>query len=141
LPGETRDTIERTIDSEIAEEIITVRSEFAFRRQCDLVQSYWEIGSVVANNPKLRKFGKGQGNLIATVARMAGVGERSLRYCVSFYEKFKLGSFEEVLPKLEGGKSPVWREIVKGLPSGDRKEIMRHSENCRHCPIHCKEIS
>jgi hypothetical protein len=95
------------IASEIADEIITVKSEFAFRRQCDLVQSYWEIGSVVVNNPKFRKFGKGQGRLFETVANKCGMGERSLRYCIQFFQKYELDSFEEVLPKLEGGKSPV----------------------------------
>lgn len=127
------------VAKEIADEVIQARADTSFKRNVDLVEGYWNVGRAFVDHPQYKKFGKQQGELFATVAKITRMGERSLRYCVQFYEKYELESFEDVLPRLAGGKSPIWRDIVHELPSGRREEPADERPKCRHCPEHCPQ--
>jgi hypothetical protein len=118
------------IAQEMAEEIIPVKAQKGFERAVSVAEEHWLIGGVILHHPKYKKFGKQQGKLFATVANMVGMGERSVRYSVEFRSKFPGDSFEDVLPKLPGGKSPIWRDIVKELPSGKKENVEK--ETCAH---------
>lgn len=125
------------VAEEIAEEVKQARADTAFKRNVDLVEGYWNVGRAFISNPQYKKFAKQQGQLFATVAKMTGIGERNLRYCVQFCEHYPGEMFEaDVLPELPGGKSPIWRDIVRELPSG-RREKKVEEPKCKHCPIHC----
>ena len=126
------------VAQEMADEITPIRAQKGFERAVGIVEEHWLIGGVVLNHPKYKKFGKQQGKLFETVANIVGMGERSVRYSVEFRSKYPAESFEEVLPGLPGGKSPIWRDIVHGLPSGRREERVEKEIKCNgRCPVHC----
>jgi hypothetical protein len=72
------------IAAEIAEEIINVKADTAFKRNVDLVEGYWGVGEAVVSHPKYAKYKRGQGELCNAVANIVGMSERSLATASSF---------------------------------------------------------
>jgi len=118
----------------LVEEITSIIAERRFRYGVEMLRMRHEIGRAVLDSPLYRKSGKGQGVLLKRVANMTELGERSIRYCTEFATRFPI--FDVFMQKWDGGtKLPVWRDVVKSLPSGERKEEEK-VERCKHC-FHC----
>jgi len=122
--------------NELIEEIRAIIAERKFNYGMELLQMRHEIGRAILDSPLWKKNGKGQGKLIREVAAQLDWGERTLRYAVEFAQRYP--KFETALQSSDPGhKLPAWREIVKGLPSGEERK--EPEARCKGCKIHCPE--
>lgn len=116
------------------QEIVDIVSNKRFSASMELLEMRYLIGEALVASP-LWKGNRGQ--ILAKVEARVGLGERSLRYCAEFKEKYK--TWEDVMSYADAGhKLPAWREIVKGLPSGKHEEIEPETR-CKKCKIHCHD--
>lgn len=118
-----------------AQEIADIVYQKKFNAGAELLSMRFEIGEALIASPLWKKATRGQ--LLAQIEVKCGLGERSLRYCAEFKQKYN--TWENVMSYAEGGKLPVWRDIVKNLPSGsEEKKVEEESETrCSHkCSIH-----
>jgi len=105
-----------------------------------LLEMRWTVGWMVARHPA---YSKHRSQVLQALAKLLaerfgrGWSERTLYYCVEFYEKYPQKTFLEALGGVkEDGVVPQWYKIVRSLPSGKREEETSE-EKCRHCPLHC----
>lgn len=123
-----------TIDT-VVQEVIDIVSQKKFNAGMELLEMRFMIGEAVIASPYWQKATRGE--LLAAVEESTGLGERSIRYCAEFKEKY--GTWKNVLENADPDhKLPAWREIIKSLPSA-RKELTEPSETrCKKCEIHCQ---
>jgi hypothetical protein len=114
----------------LAEEITAIIAQRKFSAGMELLEMRHEIGRAILDNPLYEKNKKGQGELLQRVANSVGLGERSLRYCVEFAQKWP--SFKKFMEEYGGNhKLPQWREVVRReLPSGKKESVEK--ETCIH---------
>ena len=121
----------------LAEEITSIVASRKFFAGMELLEMRHEIGRAVLDSPLYRKSGKGQGDLLQRVAKMTELGERSIRYCVEFADRYP--KFKKFTEEWDGQtKLPVWREICHSLPSGEGRGKEEEKPKCKHCLIHCR---
>jgi hypothetical protein len=117
----------------VVQEINDIIYQKKFNAGVELLECKFLIGEALAKSPLWER--KTRQNLLDEVATRCELGDRSVRYCAEFYEKY--GTFQKVLDQADPDhKLPAWREIVKELPSA-RKEKEEPVEKCRHCKLHC----
>ena len=90
----------------------------------------WLVGEAVVTSPLYKKYSKGQGGLIRTLAEQLNVAEKSLRDWVRFSEAFPAGKYDLDAP---------WGKIRAALPAPKGEEQQSTVVICRHCPKHCPE--
>jgi hypothetical protein len=104
-----------------------------FNAGLEILEMRFLIGEVLVNSPLWKRETRVE--LLNECETALQLGDRSLRYCAEFYEKY--GTFQKVLDQADPDhKLPAWREIVKELPSA-RKEKEEPVEKCKHCKLHC----
>jgi hypothetical protein len=117
----------------VVQEINDIIYQKKFNAGVELLECKFLIGEALVKSPLWER--KTRQNLLDEVATRCELGDRSVRYCAEFYEKYE--TFQKVLDQADPDhKLPAWREIVKELPSA-RKEKEEPVEKCKHCKLHC----
>ena len=123
----------------IADRCVPIRAQKGFERSIVNISEYWALGEELATAPEWKKSARGNPDVLQRVAELLGMGERSIYYCLQFYEKYPLPAFEDVISKLPGGKTPAWREITKSLGSFATLQDRPEKVECNNkCPKHCQ---
>jgi len=89
----------------------------------------WLVGEAIVTSPLYKKYSKGQGGLIKTIAAKMGYGEKNLYEWVHFYERFHDGKYDLDAP---------WSKIRAALPAPKDESENKPVEVCKKCPLHCK---
>ena len=104
----------------LVEECKAILTEASFTSRWALVEGYHHLGERIVTDQNLQWNSRGNGKMFATVAKSIGIGERTLRYSVQFYEMFP------DLSLLPLGKDANWKGVVKLLadPNGEKDEML-----------------
>ena len=100
------------------EELKDCLVEHGFASRWELIEGYHEIGRLIAEQKNNLDKYYGQ-NVVKKVSDYIGKSERTVRYAVSFYEKWP------DLDLLPDGKNVSWNKIIKRLEGRPEKEEKR----------------
>ena len=100
----------------LADEVKDIITEYVFQSRWMLIDGHWQVGK------RIRDFSKDKSitELTAGLAVDTGISERTLWYCVKFFDEFP------DLQKLPGGKNVSWNKIVTTYLT-DGKEKVKES--------------
>lgn len=111
---------------ELAEEIKDIITEHVFQSRWILLEGHWLVGKRIREECKNEKISE----VTAGLAVESGVGERTLWYCIKFYDKYP------DMSRLPEGKSISWNKLVtKYLTDGKEKSVGDKIERTLECPM------
>lgn len=122
----------------LAEQVRAILIETVFSASLTLIEGKHKVGQEIVEDPLYKKWGKGTGKLIQTVAQKIGRSEQDLYLCVQFYQKYP--DISNVFKAIKSGSSKkvTWAD-VKRLLSGKPKECQHEWEEKKH--LSCKLCS
>jgi hypothetical protein len=108
---------------DIIEEIKDALVESSFTSRWSLIEGYHIVGKLL--NEKRGELSNYYGSkFVNTVADKVGKGERTIRYCMQFAEKYP------DLDLLPEGKDVSWNKIIRKL---ENREIKKKVHTCPKC--------
>ena len=117
----------------LVEECHAIKVERIYRANQEFIQGYAEIGERICKDPLYKKYGNGNSDFLSLLFKDIGLGNRTGRYCIQFYQDFvqkpKLENIEDALHELPEGKNINWHTLChKYLDKKDGKT----KEDCKH---------
>ena len=104
----------------LSDDIKAIHTEAVFNSRMDLIDGYHEIGMTIATNPDYQRHAKGNKSFVRDLARISGIGPRSIYYAIKFYDKYP----EWPDCDFEEGKNISWNKIItKYLPDDQAPSI------------------
>lgn len=98
--------------------------ERGINARMEVIRGKWEVGKRIAEDAGYKKFGKGSGKFVQSLADAVGCSESNVYMCVQFYEKFPAGGDAgRLFDELPDGKDVSWHKIAqkylgKGIGDG-----------------------
>ena len=84
-------------------------TETVYSARQTMLEGMHQLGERIVTDENFQKFAKGKTTSLSALSNIAGVGERTLRRAMQFYEKYPTMQKVQELPE---GKNLSWNKII-----------------------------
>jgi len=110
------------VNEELAEDIKDIITEYVFQSRWMLIEGHWLVGK------RIREYETDSvSELLQGLAVATGISERTLWYCVKFYDTYP------DIQKLPDGKNISWNKVITKYLT--EKADGKEPPECTHKPV------